>query len=189
MTASGGETRRFAFPAVAISIGGKRIEARTPSAPLQQLPDGSFEAEFEDGSCRFKVTVFCGSGDWFFKQVEVFSNGELPTPDYLEIDAQSTIAPGLESCGYRSTIGKSVKSGSAEEGRGIIPGCGYPLLGKNFFTGLEHAAAFNTIVSQNGDSATWQLRHHPVWNDGKITGCRAVTGCGKEARRALPLTP
>ena len=182
VTASNGETRRFAFPAAAISIGGKRIEAQTPSAPLRQLADGSFEAEFEDGSCRFKVKVFSGSGDWFFKQLEVVSNIELPTPDYLEIDAQSVIAPGLESCGYRSTIGKSVKSGSAEEGRGIIPGCGYPLLGRNLFTGLEHAAAFNTLVSQNGDAAAWQLRHHPVWNDGKITGCRAVTGFGKEAR-------
>ena len=181
-SASNGEMRKFAFPAAAISIGGKRIEVQTPSVPARQQPDGSWEAEFEDGPCRFKVTVSSGSEDWFFKQIEVIALADLPTPDYLEIDAQNILAPGLESCGYRSTIGKTIKSGSQEEGRGIIPGCGYPLLGKDLFTGLEHAAAFNTITAQNGDDAAWQLRHHPVWNDRKILSYRAVTGFGKEAR-------
>lgn len=179
---SDGTQRDFAFPAAAISINGKRIEVRTPIVPAQQLSDGSWTAEFRDGSCLFKVTVFSGPGDWFFKQLEVTALEELPTPDYLEVDNQTVFAPQLESCGYRSTISKTIKSGSAEEGRGIIPGCGYPLIGKDLFTGLEHAAAFNTLTTENNDFSSWQLRHHPTWKDNKITSCCAVTGFGKEPR-------
>ena len=83
---SDGTQRDFAFPAAAISINGKRIEVRTPIVPAQQLSDGSWTAEFRDGSCLFKVTVFSGPGDWFFKQLEVTALEELPTPDYLEVD-------------------------------------------------------------------------------------------------------
>ena len=176
VTSSSGKSRSFDFPAVAVSICGRRIEAGTPAGPVRQLPDGAFQAEFIDEDCKFTVTITPGTSNCFFKQVEVVSGKDLPTPDYLEVDHQKQSVPGLKECGYKCSVSRNPGRQSDEEGHGIVPGCGYPLMGTDFFTGLEHPAAFNTIVSQDDNSTEWQLRHFPVWKEKKITGVRAVTG-------------
>ena len=178
-----GIAKTFDFPAAAISIKGERIEVRTPAAPPLPLPEGGWRAEFADGPCRFTVTVTPGNGEWFFKQVEVTSDLQLPTPDYLEVDRQKLPAPGLRSRGYRSTLKDLNNLTSEEEGSGVVPGCGYPLAGDDLFTGLEHPAAFNTLLESSPDgTASWQLRHFPLWREGKILSVRAVTGVGQDIR-------
>ncbi len=177
---SAGATRDFAFPAAALSIGGTRIEAKTPAEPPRKLPGGGWKAAFADGPCRFTVTVTPGGPDWFFKQVEITSSTELPTPDYVEVDFQTARAPGLRRRGYMGSAGKGQTS--EEEGSGMVSGCGYPLMGDDLFTGLEHPAAFNTVVETRGKTATWNLRHFPVWKRGKIKSVRAVVGLCREVR-------
>ena len=177
---STGVTRDFAFPAVALSIGGTRIEAKTPAGPPRHLPGGGWKALFADGPCRFTVTVTPGGPDWFFKQVEISSAVELPTPDYVEVDFQKTRAPGLRRYGYMSSAGKD--RNSEEEGSGMVPGCGYPLMGEDLFTGLEHPAAFNTVVETKGKTAVWNLRHFPLWKHKRIRSVRAVIGLSREPR-------
>ena len=177
---SGGIIRDFAFPAAAVSIGGTRIEARTPVGRARRLPGGGWKALFADGPCRFTVTVTPGGPDWFFKQVEIASSAGLPTPDYVEVDFQRTRAPKLRRYGYMSSAGK--EPNSEEEGSGMVPGCGYPLMGDDLFTGLEHPAAFNTVLETKGTTAVWNLRHFPVWKGGKIKSVRAVVGLSREPR-------
>ena len=182
-TASG-ISRTFGFPAAAISVNGKRIEARTSVAPVVPVSGGGWCTSFADGHFHFIVTVTPGEGDWFYKEVEVVSEIPLPTPDYLEVDRQNVYAPGIKSCGYKSTRVDLSDQLSEEEGAGVVPGCGYPLAGDDLFTGLEHPAAFNTLLETRPDgSASWQLRHFPLWQGNRITGVRAVTGLSKDPRK------
>ena len=131
----------FDFPAAAISVRGERFEAKTPVAPPEKLKSGIWKAVYADGPFTFTVTVTPGKGDWFFKEVEVVSDTTLPTPDYLEVDRQKHPAPGMRSCGYRSTRVDLDHITSEEEGSGVVPGCGYPLVSEKMFTGLEHPAS------------------------------------------------
>jgi hypothetical protein len=135
VTSPSGNSRSFDFPAVAVSICGKRIEAGTPNGPIRQMPDGSYRAEFLDEGCSFTVTITPGDSNCFFKQVEVVSEKDLPTPDYLEVDHQKQFVSGLKECGYKCSVSKNKSEQSDEEGHGIVPGCGYPLMGTDFFTG------------------------------------------------------
>ena len=173
--------RKFSFPAAAVSFDDERFEASVPAGNPLPLPNGGWMAEFSAGPCRFKVTVTPGEGNWFFKQVEVVSDTDLPTPDYLEVDFQKQRAEGLECRGYTCTSGaESAESLNDEQGSGVVPGCGYPLVGKDMFTGIEHPAAFNTIVSEEDGVFHWRLRHFPVWENRKITSYRAVIGLSNE---------
>ena len=106
VTSMAGKSRSFDFPAAAVSICGKRIEAKTPTGPVDQLSDGSFQAEFLDGDCRFTVKITPGKSNCFFKQVEVVSEKDLPTPDYLEVDHQKQAVPGLKECGYKCSVSR-----------------------------------------------------------------------------------
>ncbi len=179
-----GYTRNFDFPAVAVAFGGKRIEAGTSAGAPRRLDDGSWVAEFADDGYHFTVTVTPGSSDWFFKQVEITTDSELPTPDYLEVDFQKQAAESLKCRGYLCTCTDVKDVVSDEESQGVVPGCGYPLIGRDLFTGIEHPAAFNTIVSEDNGICHWQLRHYPTWQNGKIASCRAVVGlCGNPEER------
>lgn len=178
---SSAPARSFEFPAAAISVRGERFEAVTPVAPPEKLKSGIWKAVYADGPFRFTVTVTPGKGDWFFKEVEVVSEKPLPTPDYLEVDCQTLPAPGMRSCGYRSTRVDLDHITSEEEGSGVVPGCGYPLVSADMFTGLEHPAAFNTLLESSAPGCTsWQLRHFPLWQEQKIKSVRAVTGFSQE---------
>ena len=180
-----GKKRTFDFPAAAVSVGGVRIEARTPAGPPRRLPGGGWRAVFADGPCRFTVTVTPGGPEWFFKQVKIAAARELPTPDYVEVDLQKTRAPGLRRRGYMSSLGKDAGNNAEEGSGGLVPGCGYPLVGDDLFTGLEHPAAFNTVLWTKGATAAWQLRHFPVWEKGRIESVRAVIGLSGAPRASF----
>ena len=176
-----GEEQSFAFPAVTLSLSGRRIKART-LLETEKLKGGGFRARYKDGGLVFDIRVTPGRHNCFFKEVEITGDPSLPTPDYVEIDAQTMAVPGLKKCGYMITDGRKVSPKAEEEGAGVTPGCGYPLVGERFFTGLEHPAAFNEIVSEKAGSVSWHLRHHPVWEDGRIICVRQVTCLDPEPR-------
>lgn len=163
------------WPAVAISINGRHIEARHSIAPPKGLSQ-----EFVEGILRFKVSIKPNNG-YFIKHVEITSNESLPTPDYVDIDFQRTDDDALASCGYRATYEPPKKDRPEEEGGGIMPGCGYPLIGKKYFTGLEHQAGFNTIE----EPGAYRLRHHPIWNGNRLETINAVFGISNDPKSAF----
>ena len=148
------------FPAVTLKIGDK----------IYQPENEVFDCE------DLTIKVGCEKrGDIWYKRVEVVSKRPLPTPDYLEVDRQTLSDPSIERRGYMPTSQKNDPSVEEEEGSGVTPGCGYPIVGKNFFTGLEHPAGFNCVEQQNAEKTTYTLRHHPVWQeDGKLEVVEAV---------------
>ena len=170
LTAAGME-RKFKFPAVAVSIKGERIEAASPvKGPVRS--GKSIIAVYCDGGIEFEIKVTPGRGEWFFKEVTLRSAGELPTPDYVELDCQKIPAGGMKMRGYMVSGELKGRPGAEEEGGGLQPGCGYPVMGKNLFAGVEHPAAFSLLNSDN----TYSLRQHPVWQKQEIVCCKAVTG-------------
>lgn len=165
------------WPAVALSINGKIIKASTPVGKIS-VGKNKISHKFEDDGISFKVTLTLGNGPWFNKKVEASTAKKLPTPDYLEIDSQELKADGLERCGYMSTKSLNLAKGE-EEGGGHMPGCGYPLIGKNFFIGLEHPAAFS-CVEKKKDKEFISLKHFPVWEDNKLQEIDEVFGWNEE---------
>ncbi|MBO5991344.1 MAG: hypothetical protein J6R00_06830, partial [Lentisphaeria bacterium] len=148
------------FPAVTLKIG-DRIYS----------PD---EAFFDCEDLTIEVTCEKRADIWY-KRVEVTAKRPLPTPDYLEVDRQTIDDATVERRGYMPTSQKDDPSVEEEEGSGVTPGCGYPIVGKNFFTGLAHPAGFNEVEEQNEKTTTYHLRHHPVWQeDGKLEVIEAV---------------
>ena len=176
------ETIELDWPAVSLSVAGKAIR---PSRPLSEATatKDSLAQSFERDGVRFDVSVTLSRECWFRKRVVVSTERDLPTPDFLEVDRQALPADGLRSCGYRAT-GPAGKARSAEEGAGVMPGCGYPLIGRRFFTGLEHPAGFNNLTRRAGKE-TIRLRHHPVWVDGRLQVIDHVFGWAEDARAAF----
>lgn len=170
------------WPAVCVSFDGKTVR---PTRPVGEpsVKGNALSQSFERDGLRFDIRLTLSRSCWFRKRVAVSSRLELPTPDFVEVDRQTLAADELRSCGYRAT-GAAGKAGSAEEGAGVMPGCGYPLIGKRLFTGLEHPAAFNH-VSRRGRKATFWLRHHPVWEDGRLQVIDQVFGWGDDGRDAF----
>ncbi len=167
------ETICLNWPAVCVSIGGKEI-----SPVGQPLKSGSSKTSmyevFEKGDITFTVKLTLGNGPWFTKNVLISSEKELPTPDYLEVDRQSLPDDCLCSRGYRASKLSNLKRGE-EEGGGVMPGCGYPLIGKKFFIGMEHPAAFNEIDKKEDGNGVI-LRHYPIWENGKLQVVNEVFG-------------
>ncbi len=163
------------WPAVAVGIDGKRVEA----ANAVSAPEGLTQ-EFAEGPLRFKVTVIPNDG-YFVKHVEITSSEAQPTPDYVDMDFQAVDDPSLARCGYIATYEPPKKDRPEEEGGGLMPGCGYPLIGRKYFIGLEHQAAFNTVEGPG----TYRLRHHPVWKDGKLESIDMVFGISDDPETAF----
>lgn len=182
-----GVAKRFDFPAAAISVDGVRVEASTPVGTPLKLDNGGWQALFADRNFNFKVTVYpAEQGSWFFKQVEITTDlSRPPTPDYVEVDFQKQAVSNLESRGYMCSCTDIQSIVNEEEGHGIAPGCGYPLVADDMFTGIEHPAAYNTIVSEKDGVYQWYLRHFPVWQNSVITSCRAVIALGDDPRTLL----
>lgn len=163
----------LAWPAVTLSLQGREI---VPSGiPYKtELSKKSFTQYFQVDKLKFKITLELSSGSWFRKTVAVSGPGKLPTPDYLETDRQCLPDKTLKVCGYRATKFTSVAKGQ-EEGSGIMPGCGYPIIGKDFFLGLEHPAAFNEI--EGSEEKTFvRTRHFPVWQGKELQSIGEVFG-------------
>ena len=172
IVSSEGIEKSFKFPAVALSVKGERIEAATCIS--EERSGKTLVRRYSDGGIEFEVKVTPGKGDWFFKELTLKSSSELPTPDYVELDCQKIPAGGMKRRGYMISGEMKGRPGAEEEGGGIMPGCGYPVMGRNCFAGVEHPAAFNTV----NDDKTYTLRQHPVWKERTIRCCRAVTGLG-----------
>ena len=175
VTSSKGIEKSFKFPAVAVSIKGERIEAATCTG--EEISGKTICRRYCDGGIEFEVKVTpAAKGDWFFKELTLKSDSALPTPDYVELDCQKVPAGGMKRRGYIATTSDTKRPGAEEEGGGLMPGCGYPVMGRELFAGVEHPAAFNTVNSDK----TYTLRQHPVWEKGIIRTCRAVTGMGSD---------
>jgi len=176
------ETLELDWPAACVSIRGKVIRpARALGAP--SLEGNVLAQSFEREGVRFEVSVKLSRSCWFWKRISIASGPELPTPDFVEVDRQVLAADGLRSCGYRAAMGAGAAK-SAEEGAGVMPGCGYPLIGRRFFTGLEHPAGFNHL-SRRGQKETIWLRHYPVWADGRLQTIDQVYGRSRDGRSAF----
>ncbi len=150
------------FPAVELSIAGKTCTWEYLGGEL-----------FRSGDMTMSVRYFPIAGG-FRKVVEITSEVLLPTPDYLIIDKQTIPDPALKMRGYIASSGKSSMELSDEEGGGLMPGCGYPLIGKKYFVALEHQAGFNIVRQNNAADSTYELRQHPVWENGRLTTMSAL---------------
>lgn len=173
------------WPAVCVSIGGREYR-----------PDSE---TFENDVFRLKVRLE-KRGNFWFKRLEVTAKRVLPTPDFVEVDRQTVPDSGLRMCGYVATGSHAKRQGADEEGGGLMPGCGYPLIGRRIFTGLAHPAGFNRIESRDAGEVTYALRHHPVWTGTRLESIEAVFGVSdhpeeeffkyiESIRAPLPLEP
>ena len=170
VTAAGIE-KKFDFPAVTVSIKGERIAAATPVGAAVRSGK-SLVCRYCDCGIEFEIKVTPGKGEWFSKEVTLRTPMEVPTPDYVELDRQKIPAGGMKRRGYMVSGELKGRPGAQEEGGGLQPGCGYPVMGKNLFAGVEHPAAFSYI----NEDKTYSLRQHPVWKNKEIRCCKAVTG-------------
>ena len=146
-------------PGVCVAIAGKKHVAA-----------GDF---FEDADLTMRIR-YEKRGKVWVKHLEVKAKHPLPTPDYVEMDRQTVPDPAMRLCGYLDTGGAAARGGGDEEGGGVIPGCGYPLIGRRFFAGLAHQAGFAKIEAHSAGSTTYSLRHHPVWNGDRLESVEAV---------------
>ena len=169
------------FPAVRISLNNK---VYTPELPGKVT--GRLEREYICGPVTLKVKVEKFSRNVFRKKVTLIANTQLPTPDWVESDRQSVKDPSLSRRGYQATAQVSGRPGAEEAGGTIKPGCGYPLIGKNFFTGIEHPAAFAVVESADNNYATYALTQHPVWSkDNTIEAANVVFSYSDDAENAF----
>ena len=167
------------FPGVCVSLGGKKI---VPKKALGQarVTKKKISQTFEADGLRFCVSVLLTGQRWFKKTVIITSKLKLATPDFVEVDRQSIGTDELERCGYMATTDWTGKKGQLE-GTGRISGCGYPLIGKEIFVGLEHPAGFSHVKKTSSKDTFW-LRHHPVWDNGKLGQVDEVFGWAKNAK-------
>ena len=152
----------LAYPAVELSIAGKICQWEQLSADT-----------FVSGAVKMRIN-YTPIKNGIRKSVEILSSSKLPTPDYCIIDRQKLPDQELKMHGYVASSGVPAMNLSDEEGGGVMPGCGYPLIGKKFFAGIEHQAAFNVVTEQTGEYSCYELRQHPVWENGKLVTASAV---------------
>jgi hypothetical protein len=165
-----GETLRLAWPAVRMAVGGRTVAPVRPGGPPRAAQDRIVQV-FLAGRMRFTVTAALSGAPWIRKRVDVAGEG-MPTPDFLEVDRQFLPPDGLQPRGYRPSAAAAGPR-REEEGIGGMPGCGYPLIGRRFFLGLEHPAGFN--LSGRGGREI-RLRHFPVWTGTRLGRVDAVFG-------------
>ena len=180
---STGERLFLAWPAVALGLRGTLICPQLPAGPPRRV-GASLSQRFEAGGLAFVVSVTLGRGPWFRKRLSVRCRESLPTVDFVEVDRQVLGGDGLRLCGYQATTPAALRRG-AEEGGGVMPGCGYPLIGQRCFLGLEHPAAFSHLERQaDGRDLVW-LRHHPVWRGRELAAVAEVFGWADAAPAAF----
>lgn len=150
------------YPGVELVIGGE-------VCGWEKQNDGTFRCG--DITMRVKYNPIAGG---VRKSVEITSPAEQITPDHLVIDRQKLPDPAMKMRGYVASSGVPSVELSDEEGGGVMPGCGYPLIGKKYFYALEHQAGFNTVTAQSDGFSVCELRQHPVWNNGRLETMSAV---------------
>ncbi len=150
------------FPAVELSIRGRICQ--------WEYLGGN---DFRSGDIIMSVS-YLPVRKGFRKVVEISSTAAMPTPDHLIIDRQTIPDPALKMRGYVASSGTTSMELSDEEGGGLMPGCGYPLVGEKYFVSLEHQAGFNMIKARDAGTSTYELRQHPVWENNRLTTMSAV---------------
>ncbi|MBR1953252.1 MAG: hypothetical protein IKA32_11765 [Lentisphaeria bacterium] len=170
---------RLDFPAVRLSINGKII---SPVGEGRKY--SSCGREYQVDGITLKVEVFL-KDNVLHKKVFIRSNRLLPTPDFVELDRQR-IPDLLTLRGYISNTHARQNTVSSEESHGKVPGCGYPVAGKNFFAGVEHPAAFARIEEKGNAETLYTLTQHPVWqSDNSLVLSDAVLSWSADAEEAL----
>ncbi|MCP3967503.1 MAG: hypothetical protein GY750_06960 [Lentisphaerae bacterium] len=165
----------LAWPGCEISFEGKMVIPQFPVSPFE-LHDKFVRQTFSESGLLFEIKLEFTDSFWMRKSVKVSKTGEMPVPDYMDADIQCFDGE-IEVCGYMPEIQKKQKDvvisedKGEEEESGKIPGCGYPLMGKHFFSGLEHPAAYND-KTENG----WRLRHFPQWEGDSLECVSSVFG-------------
>ena len=161
------------YPAVELSIGGRIL-------PWEPCGKGVFRS----GGITMRVR-YTRIEKGFRKELEITSDSPMPTPDYLIVDRQRIVDPGLRMRGYVASAEQCSMELSDEEGGGVMPGCGYPLIGNNIFTALEHQAGFNIIRERSKENVLYELRQHPVWENGRLCTMSAVFVVSEDPEQAF----
>lgn len=154
----------FDYPAVKLSINGE-------ICLWEEIGENKFRCNDIIMTVKYEKFAY-----GFRKIVDISSSIDLPTPDYLVVDYQTIPDSQLKMCGYVASAGSMSMELSDEEGGGCMPGCGYPLVGSQFFVALEHQAGFSIVRNNDEQSSTYELRQHPVWEDGKLVTMTAIIG-------------
>ena len=150
---------RLQFPAVRLSV---RNEIYSPEGPGERID--ALTRRWNVRGITFTVSVKRLPRGVWRKRVRIKCSRPLPTPDRVELDRQTVPDPELSRRGYKATTKVTCRPNAEEEGGGLMSGCGYPLIGRHFFAGAEHPAAFATVESSDNSSATYTLVQHPVWD-------------------------
>jgi len=163
-------TMTMSFPAVRMKIGGRIYE---PGGTGEA--SGPLERTYRIDDIEFHLRVESLPGGVLRKTLRVTSQQCHPTPDWVETDRQTVTDTSVSRRGYLATKKDAPLDGGEEEGSGVggMPGCGYPLIGRNFFTGAEHPAAFATIEERTSTDVTYVIRQHPAWN---ASNCLELAG-------------
>ncbi|MFH1477698.1 MAG: hypothetical protein ABIH24_09460 [Verrucomicrobiota bacterium] len=174
-----GKSLCLKWPAVRLSLNGQVL---APACADQEprISGKTVSQQFTAGQMTFTVSVALTNRLWIKKCLSVRANQALSTPDFVEMDRQDLPSDNLCLCGYRATT-LSVSKKSDEEGVGGISGCGYPLLGRTLFLGLEHPAAFNLVKHRSGKDQV-RLKHYPVWQGNQLEEVAEVLGWADDAR-------
>ena len=174
-------SQKFAFPAVRLSI---NSQIYTFSGEGKTI--GKLAREYTANGVTIQVKVELVHENLLRKYVKIFSEKLLPTPDWVEADHQKVADPALKRLGYKATTLITGRPQAEEAGGSLMPGCGYPLIGKKFYAGIEHPAAFATVEKASANSAEYALTQHPVWSENNsIELAPVVIGWAKDPENAL----
>ncbi len=176
-------TLKLDFPAVRLSIGGKIYEPHGAAQISGPLARG-----YSVDGIQFFIRVKPLSGGGWRKQVSIKSSRSLATPDWVELDRQTVPDPTVIQRGYKATEAPedSIKNDEDGSALGIIPCCGYPLIGTHFFAGVEHPAAFANLEQVSAKNVSYSLVQHPVWDEnGCLNLADAVVGWFENAEQSF----
>ncbi len=166
------------FPAVAVLVNKTPIAPDVAGIRAARVEAGGMVFQISRGNLDFKVVYrLAPRRAWLTKTVHITGGKALPTPARVQLDRQSGLGDNLAVCGYRPSVYKTNAYRPDEESGGFIAGCGYPAIGREFFAGAAHPAAF--CVVENGVVTAF---HHPVWNDGALQVVDTVIGWASDAR-------
>ena len=172
---------KLAFPAVRMSIAGKLYDF---AGEGKKIAKQTWEYTCEDISIQVKAVEV--AENLVRKSVKVIAAKPFATPDWVEVDRQKVADKDLKRRGYKASTLVTGRPQAEEAGGSLMPGCGYPLIGKSFYAGIEHPAAFAEVENVTGNTAEYVLTQHPVWSDDNtIELAPVIAGKAKNAEKAF----
>ena len=174
-------SKKFAFPAVRLSINSKVYEITGEGKAVAPLA-----REYAVEGMTVSVAVEMAAENLIRKYVKISSAETLATPDWVEVDRQKVADPDLVRVGYKATTLVTGRPQAEEAGGSLMPGCGYPVIGKKFYAGIEHPAAFAEVENVADGIAEYVLTQHPVWDENNtIELAPAILGWADNAEKAF----